>query len=60
MPDEADNQSSDRSTPDFQANTSDPDSQRELRERVTRLAFGGDPKRVSRMRAPTISSISRP
>ncbi len=45
MPDEAHKESSDSSTPDFQANTSDPDSQRELRERVTRLAFGGDPKR---------------
>ena len=43
MPDEAKSESSDCSTPDFQANTSDPDSQRELRERVTRLAFGGDP-----------------
>jgi hypothetical protein len=45
MPDESRNEVSDRVTPDFQANTSDPDSQRELRERVTRLAFGGDPKR---------------
>ena len=44
MPDEAKNELSDRGTPDFQANTSDPDSQRELRERVTRLAFGGAPK----------------
>ena len=45
MPDESKNESSDRGTPDFQANTSDPDSQRELRDRVTRLAFGGDPQR---------------
>jgi hypothetical protein len=36
---------SDRSTPDFQANTSDPDSQREIRERVTQLVFSGDPAR---------------
>ena len=43
MPDESRNEVPDRGTPDFQANTSDPDSQRELRERVTRLAFGGDP-----------------
>ena len=45
MSDEPKDDSSDRSTPDFQASTSDPDSQRELRERVTRLAFGGDPTR---------------
>ena len=45
MSNESKNEPSDRSTPDFQANTSDPDSQRELRERVTRLAFGGDSKR---------------
>jgi hypothetical protein len=30
---------------DFYANASDPDSQREIRERVTRLAFGGDARR---------------
>ena len=41
-------EASDRSTPDFQANTSDPDSQREIRERVTRLAFGSDPQRFEK------------
>lgn len=45
MPDEAPSEAIDRSTPDFQADTSDPDSQREIRERVTQLAFGGDAQR---------------
>ena len=30
---------------DFNANASDPDSQREMRERVVRLVFGGDSRR---------------
>jgi hypothetical protein len=30
---------------DYFANASDPDSQREMRERVIRLAFAGDPRR---------------
>jgi hypothetical protein len=32
-------------TSDFQANSSDADSQREIRERVIRLVFSGDPRR---------------
>jgi hypothetical protein len=47
--DEARNESSegdDRDTrADFNANASDPASQREIRDRVTRLVFGGDRKR---------------
>jgi hypothetical protein len=30
------------STSEFNANAADPESQREIRERVTRLVFGGD------------------
>lgn len=49
MPDEARNGASDHDTPatqpDAHANTLDPDSQRMIRERVTQLAFGGDPLR---------------
>ncbi|MBA3342318.1 MAG: hypothetical protein H0T48_10835 [Gemmatimonadaceae bacterium] len=49
MADEARNGASDRDTPatqpDARANTLDPDSQRTIRERVTQLAFGGDPLR---------------
>jgi hypothetical protein len=43
MSDEARNDSD--TTSDFQSHSSDPDSQREIRERVIRLAFGGDPRR---------------
>ena len=32
-------------TADFNANAADPDSQREIRERVMRLVFGGDQRR---------------
>lgn len=49
MADKARNDAPDHDTPDTQpsdrANTSDSDSQREICERVTRLAFGGDPMR---------------
>ena len=48
MPAEARNDGSDHDTPDAElgAQTSgpDPESQRSIRERVTRLAFGGDPR----------------
>jgi hypothetical protein len=43
VPDEA-RQESD-TTSDFQANSSDPESQREIRERVIRLVFAGDQRR---------------
>lgn len=45
MPDEIRNGASDRTTSDFQANSSDPESQRKIRERVIELVFGGDPER---------------
>ena len=35
----------DQTTSDFHANSEDPDSQRRIRERVTKLVFGGDPRR---------------
>jgi len=49
MPDEAQDKTSGADAPDTQpddrTNTSDPGSQREICERVTKLAFGGDPAR---------------
>jgi hypothetical protein len=51
MPDKARKEASDRGTPDTQpgaqANTSDPESQRQIRERVIQLAFGGEPLRFN-------------
>jgi hypothetical protein len=48
---EARNNASDRNTPDAelgaQTGNLDPDSQRSIRERVTQLAFGGDPARFN-------------
>jgi hypothetical protein len=50
MPDEARN-ASDHNTPDaeldLQADPTDPDTQRRIRERVTQLAFGGDAQRFN-------------
>ena len=43
MPDETPKESD--TTSDFQANSADPESQQEIRERVIRLAFSGDPRR---------------
>jgi hypothetical protein len=43
MPDEAPKKSD--TTSDFNSHSSDPDSQREIRERVIRLAFKSDPRR---------------
>jgi hypothetical protein len=49
MSDEAGNEASDRDTREIesgeQADTADAESQRQIRERVIKLAFGGDPQR---------------
>ena len=44
MPDEARSEASDQNTADAQLDTLDPEAQRTIRERVTRLAFSGDPQ----------------
>lgn len=45
MPDEARSDQHDNNTPDPPFDAADSEGQREIRERVTRLAFGGDPGR---------------
>jgi hypothetical protein len=47
MPDKLRKESSDPTTSDFGSNSEDPDNQRKMRERVIRLAFGGDPQRFN-------------
>ena len=45
MTDETRNDASDENTPDAKVDNLDAESQRTIRERVTQLAFGGDPAR---------------
>ena len=45
MPDETPNDAADQNTADPQLDTLDAETQRTIRERVTQLAFGGDPQR---------------
>lgn len=45
MPDESRQHTSDERAPDAERDTLDPERQRTIRERVIRLAFGGDPRR---------------
>jgi hypothetical protein len=47
MPDEVRSGASDHTTSDFHANAEDPDSQRQIRERVIRLVFGNDERRYN-------------